>query len=258
MTVSSVENQQVLNNYINSQKSATTTTTTSSSSSPWGNFDTYLKLLSAQLSNQDPTQPMDASKFTEQLVQYAGIEQQIGTNDKLDSILKTINSNGITPLLSYVGQYIEAPAKGSLVVQNGTSKLAYTLPSEATSVKIYVKDSAGKNVATMDGLTTKGLNRVVWDGSLDSGKKATDGTYSFSLVAKNSKGETMEVTDIRNIGQVTGIETGSDGTTMLKVGSLEVSDSTVLSVFGGITTNNSGSGSNTTDNSSTDDTNTTT
>lgn len=241
MAVSSVDSSTALNNYINSQKEAASATTTTSaagaaSKEMWGNFDTYLKVLSAQLANQDPTQPMEASEFTNQLVQYAGIEQAISTNDKLESVLKIMGANGITPLLGYVGQFVEAPSEGKLVVQGGSAKMAYTLPENATSVKIYVRDDNGKVVATMDGMTDKGLNRAVWDGTLDAGGKVGDGAYSFSVVAKNSKGDNMTLEDIRIIGQVTGIETDSTGATLLKVGTLGVKDTTVLSVFGGVTT----------------------
>jgi flagellar basal-body rod modification protein FlgD len=147
--------------------------------------------------------------------------------------------------LGYVGQYIEAPSDGKLAVQNGSAKMAYTLPSEATSAKIYVKDANGKVVATMDGMTTKGLNRAIWDGTLDAGGKASDGVYSFSITAKDSKGETMKLEDIRVIGQVTGVETNASGETVLKVGSLEVKDSKVLSVFGSVASNGGSGGTKT-------------
>lgn len=239
-TVSGVDNQAVLNNYIASQKTATTAAAaTDSSTSLYGSYDTFLKILTAQLKNQDPTAPMDASEFTQQLVQYSQVEQQISTNDKLDNVLSALNSNGITPLMGYVGAYVEAPSTGKLVVQNSQAIMSYTLPEEALSTTIYVKDSSGKTVATLEGATASGLNRLVWDGTLDSGSKASDGTYSFSITAKDSAGETMELKDIRVIARVTGIETASDGSIVLKAGDLSIDDEKVDAVFANIGTSSS-------------------
>ncbi len=237
-SVSTVDGQAILDSYIASQAASATTTTTTTendaTSSLLGSYDTFLKILTTQLQNQDPTEPMDASEFTQQLVQYAEVEQQIATNDKLDSVLSALNSNGITPLITYVGAYVEATSGGELVVQSGQAMLAYTLPEEALSSTIYVKDDSGKTVATVSGATTKGLNRLVWDGKLDDGTSATDGSYKFSLVAKDNSGETMTVEDIRVIGLVTGIETESDGTVVLKAGELSLKDTDIQSVFASI------------------------
>lgn len=250
--VSSSSNSAILNNYIANQKAAaeaSSSSSTSSSSGLYSDYQTFLKILVTQLQNQDPTAPTDVSEFTSQLVQYAEVEQQINTNSKLDSVLSTINSNGITPLLSYVGSYVETESAGKLVVQNGQSIMGYTLPEEATNVKVYVRNSSGETIATLDGGTTKGLNRLVWDGSRTDGTKAADGVYSFSIAAKNSKGEAMEIEDIRVVGLVTAVETNSSGKVVLKAGDLEITDTKVDAVWAAIGT--SGGSSETTDESST-------
>lgn len=240
MSLSATSDSNLINNYISSQKAATTTTTKTTASTDKntlvGNYDTFLKILTAQLKNQDPTSPMDASEFTQQLVQYSSVEQQIATNDKLEKMLTALNSNGITPLLSYVGQYVETAADGELVVQGGTAKLAYDLPEQASNVVIAVQDSKGNVVAQINGSTAKGLNRVAWDGTLDSGEAAADGVYKFSLVSKDMSGESMTVKDTRVIGLVTGIETDSAGATTLKVGALSVKDTAIKSVFAAVAT----------------------
>jgi len=231
--MTSVENSTILNNYVSSQATATTA---KESKSLWGDFDTFLTVLTAQLKNQDPTEPMDASAFTQQLVQYAQVEQQISSNDKLDSILGTINSNGITPLLNYVGQYVEAGSTGKMVVQNSSAMMAYVLDSEATGVSISVQDDKGNSIATIDGTTTSGLNRIAWDGKLADGTTAVDGAYKFVLTAKDSAGEVMEVSDIRIIGQVSGVETDAKGKISLKMGELTLADTDIMSVFAAVGT----------------------
>lgn len=240
---SGVDNQNILNNYIASQTSTTSasaSSTSDASSSLAGSYDTFLKILTTQLQNQDPTEPMDASQFTQQLVMYSQVEQQINTNAKLDKMLSAVNSNGITPLMSYVGSYVETASSGKLVVQSGQALLAYTLPEDATSTTIYVKNSSGKTIATMSGATSSGLNRLAWDGTCDDGTTASDGTYSFSITAKDSSGSAMTLDDVRVIGRVTGIET-TDGTTVLKAGDLSISDTKVDAVFANIGSSSSSS-----------------
>jgi flagellar hook assembly protein FlgD len=127
--------------------------------------------------------------------------------------------------------YVEMPNDGNLVVQGGKLLLVITLPETALSTTLYVKDKDGDVVATVGGTTTKGLNRIVWDGKLDDGTTAPNGVYSFSITAKNSKGEAMSLDDIRVVGYVTGIETETDGTISLKAGDLSINDTAVTSVF---------------------------
>jgi flagellar basal-body rod modification protein FlgD len=238
--MTSVENAEILNNYINttSAKAAEAATATKNESL-WGNFDTFLNILTTQLQNQDPTAPVDASEFTNQLVQYAEVEQQISSNDKLDSILSTLSANGITPLLSYVGQYIETASTNKLVVQNGTAMMSYNLDDAAKSVTVSVQDTKGDVIGTIEGTTTKGLNRIAWDGKLSDGTAAPDGVYKFVLTAKDSNNETMDVSDIRIIGQVSGIETDDEGNVNLKIGSFDVDDNDILSVFAAVGTDSS-------------------
>ncbi len=246
-TVSPVDNAGLIQNYINthqtsssststSTSSASSSSSTSSSQSLWGDFTTFLKILTAQLENQDPLNATDTTAFTQQLVAFAGVEQQISTNDKLDTIITSINSNGITPLLGYVGQTVEANADNKIALQDGVAPFSYTLPAKAQSATITVKDSDGNTVATMDGSTSAGVNRVAWDGSKDDGETASDGAYKIKIEAKNSNGETMTVSDIRLIGKVTGIETNSGGTTTLSVSGITLETTDVLAVYSGITT----------------------
>jgi len=238
MAVSGVENSVILNNYIEKQKAeaaaAKAAEESDSASSLYGSYDTFLKILTAQLQNQDPTAPMDASEFTQQLVQYSQVEQQISTNDKLDNMLAALNSNGITPLMGYVGAFVEAPSDGKLIVQNGQAILSYLLPEEAISTKIFVKDSEGEPIATLTGATASGLNRLVWDGTLDDGTMAANGAYSFSITSKNKSGDTITIDDIRIIGQITGIETDGNGKVVLKAGDLSIKDTEVDAVFAGV------------------------
>lgn len=241
-TIDATANSAILNNYIANQKAvAASSSTTSSSastsiSSVTGDFNTFLKILIAQLQNQDPTNATDPNQFTQELVQFSAVEQQLNTNSKLDSILETINSNGLTPLLSYVGKYVETSTSNKLVVQDGTAQFAYSLPSSATSVSIEISDSNGDKVATLTGATESGLNRVTWNGLDGSGNQVSDGTYTMKITAKDTDGKALEVSDMRLIGRVTSVQTNSNGAATLYIGEdVSVADTAIDAVFNAAT-----------------------
>ena len=259
--VSSVSDSTILQNYINSQATAakasaattsstsgtTASTTATAISSVTGNFNTFLNILTTQLKNQDPTSATDPNQFTQELVQFSGVEQQINTNSKLDQLISVNSPNGVTPLLSYVGKTIEAPATNNqIVLQNGSAQFAYTLPSTASNVTLTMQDSTGTTVATMNGPTATGLDRVVWNGSTATGT-AADGVYTLNVAATDSSGKALTVSDVRLIGTVTSVQTDSSNATTLYVGGASVKASTVDAVFGATSSSSSnGSSSSTT------------
>lgn len=231
----------ILQSYITSQKetaanaAATTKATNATSiSSVTGNFNTFLKILTTQLKNQDPTAATDPNQFTQELVQFSGIEQQINTNSKLDQLISAANPNGITPLLSYIGKTIEASANDQIVVQGGKANCSYTLAGAAQAVTLSVVNSAGKTVATMNGSVLNGVNRIAWNGKQADGTAAPDGVYTLKVDAKDATGKAIKVSDIDLIGAVTGIQTESDGTTTLAIGGAHVKAANVKNVFTGI------------------------
>ncbi|MGE4350571.1 MAG: flagellar hook assembly protein FlgD [Bdellovibrionales bacterium] len=246
----------IISSYNASQTSAASTSSAADAaqSTLIGNYDTFLKILTTQLENQDPTDPVDASEFTNQLVMYSQVEQQIATNDKLEDVLSIMGSNSIKPLLSYLGQYTESKAGNELVVQDGTSLLSYDLPEEAQSVTLYIQDEDGDVVATVDAPTDSGMHRIAWDGTLDAGGTAEDGAYRFIISAVDSSGNTIDLDDVRVIGKVTSIETDEDGNISLMVGDLELSDEDILSVFSSIGTTDSSSTASTEEETATSET----
>ena len=94
-----------------------------------GNFNTFLKILTTQLQNQDPTSPMDTNQFTQELVEFSGVEQQLNTNSLLQQLVTASGAGGVKSLLGYVGQFVEAPANNQLLIQGGQADLSYTLAS---------------------------------------------------------------------------------------------------------------------------------
>ena len=239
--VTAASSNNILNNYIAQQNSsaASGTSGTSSSSSTssvsglGGNLNTFLKILTTQLQNQDPTAATDTNQFTAELVQFAQAEQQINTNTDLTTLINLQkSSSGVTAALGYIGKYAEAPTTNQINLQKGASEMAYNLPSAASNVTINVTDAAGNSVGTFSGPTAAGLNYITWNGIGSNGTQLADGTYKFSLSATDSGGNTLNVTDMRSVGLVTGVISNSDGTTSLQMGSgMSVTSSTIDAVY---------------------------
>ncbi|CCG42660.1 flagellar hook assembly protein FlgD [Magnetospirillum molischianum] len=208
---------------VTSTTSSTTSTSTSAKSSGLSaNYDTFLKLLCAQLKNQNPLSPTDATQFTSQLVQYSNLEQQVKTNSKLDSVLSSLSASSFTNGASYIGCVVEAAGNSVNVKSDGTVSASwnYELDSKASSVKLSVTDSAGKVVWTGSGDPAVGTHALVWNGTDSSGKAFPAGDYTLKVTALDASGAAIETsTTIK--GKVTAVSSNG-GNTMLELGGTNV------------------------------------
>lgn len=184
------------------------------------NFDTFLKLLTAQLQNQDPMEPMDASEFTQQLVQYSSVEQNIYTNKNLETLIAMQQSAGMGAAVGYIGREVEAADNSAYLASGGQAQWTYTLPTTAASVALVVRDAAGKAVYSGSGPVAAGANTVGWDGKLANGADAPAGLYRLEIVAKAADGSTLS-TPVTLRGRVTGVEM-ANGKVVLDVGGVKL------------------------------------
>lgn len=191
------------------------------------NYETFLKLLTEQLKNQDPLQPQDASEFTNQLVQFSQVEQQISSNDKLDKLISSTNQNRPIQALSYIGKVVDMQGSG-LALQDGKGQMTITLPSKAAEASVEFYDSTGVLVRSMPMPTTAGFHDLTWDGKGFGGQQVPDGFYQIKVRATDSAGESIQSL-IETSGTVTGVDM-SNGETMLIVGNMAVRPENVLSV----------------------------
>jgi len=187
--------------------------TSSSATKLSGDFNTFLRILTTQLQNQDPTNAQDTNAFTQQLVQFASVEQQINANAKLDQLINQSKTSGVTPLLNYVGRNVEVPANKSLLLQDGKAQLNYKVSDSLTGVKFSVVDSTGVTVASFTGTNTLGEQTATWDGKLANGQQLKDGTYKLTVTGIKSDGTTKDLlSSIRIVGRVDSIVSNTDGT----------------------------------------------
>ncbi len=212
-------------------KNGLTSDSSSSASRLTGDFNTFLKILTTQLQNQDPLAATDVNEFTRELVQFSGVEQQINTNKKLDSLISSSSAAGMTPLLGYVGKYIEAPAAGQIALQDGSASMSYSLPSEAQSLKVTITNSSGKTIATLDGPTSNGTHKLTWDGRSALGGTAEDGVYNMKIQALDPTGKPMTINNVTITGKATGIQTGSDGAAIISIDGIEIDSDSIRSVY---------------------------
>jgi flagellar basal-body rod modification protein FlgD len=158
------------------------------------NYDTFLVLLTAQLQNQDPLAPMDSTQFTEQLVMFSQVEQQIRTNEQLTGLVAQYQAASAGAALSYLGKdaIIEAD---ETYLAGGEANWAYRLPEAATSMTISVKDMQGRTIyETTAAPRTGGEHLFTWNGARTDGTSATDGVYQIVIDARGADGEAITPT----------------------------------------------------------------
>lgn len=185
-------------------------TTGASSKTLSADMNTFLKLLTTQLQYQDPLDPMDASEYTNQLVQYSNVEQAIQTNSKLDNLLNLSIYNLGVQAAGYVGKTVQA--LGDIMpLDGGVSKATYTLSKNVQECTITVKDADGKVVYSTTGENTAGAHDFVWDGKNTAGEQMPDGAYQIVVDTKVANGETAASVTTTVFGRVTGVASDDTG-----------------------------------------------
>lgn len=184
-----------------------------------GNFDTFLTLLTAQLKNQDPLSPMDSAQFTQQLVQFSSVEQQINSNKNLESLISLTKSNATNSAVSYLGHDVTI-TDGTSGLSDGAANWNYSLDTAASTNALVVTDAKGKAVFATRGETGAGAHDFSWNGRDSSGAKLPDGTYKLIVSAQGSDGSAVKSTTTSH-GLVSEVDlTGTEP--MLLIGSMSV------------------------------------
>ena len=188
-------------------------------------FSQFLTLLTVQLQNQDPLSPMDTTEFTNQLVAFTGVEQQINTNQKLDNLVALNLGSSFSSAQNYVGKDISY-VSSEFSYTGEPASMRYSLASSASTSKINILNSSGDVVYTTDAATTAGAHNFVWNGETNSGLPASPGTYEIAVAAADGDENAIKTNTVVN-GRVRGVET-QDGSIYLLVGERAVALSNVL------------------------------
>lgn len=194
-----------------------------------GNFTQFLTLLTTQLKNQNPLSPMDTNQFTQQLVQFAQVEQQLKSNDRLDSIASSARNSEAASLSSYIGKSITTDG---ITSELGSSGATWSLsPPRATSkATITISDSKNNVVGIQTQPLSAGTQSFSWDGRTSSGLKAPAGLYTIKVDAVDASGQKV-IVDTAVSGKVDGIDLAGSAPALM-VGKNRVTTSAIKQVSG--------------------------
>jgi flagellar basal-body rod modification protein FlgD len=158
-----------------------------------GNFQTFLQMLTTQLQNQNPLDPLDTNQFTQQLVQFASVEQQLKTNDQLSTLVSLQQTTQATQALGFVGK--TAVVNGSTAaLTNSSATWGLNVPTAAT-VNITIANSSGQSVYTGSYSANAGNNQpFTWNGLDNNGTQWPDGQYTMTATAVDGSGNSVGVT----------------------------------------------------------------
>lgn len=191
------------------------------------NFDTFLQLLTTQLKNQNPLDPLDTNQFTQQLVQFSGIEQQLKTNEYLQAMMTSTQNANNAQAVSYIGK--EVTTSGVQAdLKDGKATWAFNLKDKSDNVTVTIKDDKGNTVYTHKGAAEAGVGTFTWDGVGSDGKKRLQGTFSIQVDARNATNGVIPVVT-EGTGKVTSVDFSGDEPVLL-VGSARIKLSSVVSV----------------------------
>ena len=191
--------------------------------------DEFLRLLIAQLKNQDPLSPMENTEFTAQMAQFSSLEQLFNVNDNLES-LQTLNAAvANTQALALIGKEIQAEGDSVYVVGGKASGLVFNLGEQAVRVNIHITDASGNVIRTVyRGAMSGGMQEVAWDGKSDGGGSLTDGLYGYVVDAVNATGEQVD-SDSFMSGVVEAVSM-DNGVTYVHIGDTKVMITEIIEV----------------------------
>jgi flagellar basal-body rod modification protein FlgD len=157
-----------------------------------GNFQSFLTLLTTQLQNQNPLDPLDTNQFTQQLVEFAGVQQQLNTNDSLATLVSLQQTAQSTQALGFVGK--TAVVDGSTATMTNSSATWDLSVPKDSNVSISITNSTGQTVFSGSYTVTAGNNQpFVWDGKGTDGTQWPDGQYKMTATGTDTSGNSVAI-----------------------------------------------------------------
>ncbi len=157
-----------------------------------GDFDAFLQILTTQLQNQNPLDPLDTNQFTQQLVQFAGVEQSIKQNENLEALIQMSAASTATAATSFIGKKVMIQSTVQ-TLEDGKAEWSYYSSGQATGATYTIRDEDGNTVWTETKDVRSGRNPYVWNGRDNDGNRVDDGDYSLTIEATDENGDTMQI-----------------------------------------------------------------
>lgn len=190
-----------------------------------GDFETFLRMLTTQLQNQDPLNPMESTDFAVQLATFSGVEQQVRTNSLLGEILSGSSGGGLGQLSGWIGRDVRTIAP---VWFDGDPLTLQIAPKDgADEVNLIVLDGQGRELSR-ESIGT-GPGEADWQGLDDEGAARPDGFYQFHLESMKD-GAVIGTSAVASYSRVIGVELSNTGPMLVLEGgnALSVDEVTAL------------------------------
>lgn len=166
----------------------------------------FLNLLMAQVTHQDPLNPMDSQGMMDQLTSMGSLEQLVNLNKELGTLNATQRDIAQSNIYTFLDKDVRIQGGQAQVTAGKPSELGFQLPREASSVQVFITDADGKAVRSLDlGQTAKGNHNTAWDGRDSGGEQVADGTYRYTVAAKAPDEQSIPV-DLFMQGKVSGVK----------------------------------------------------
>ena len=159
-----------------------------------GNFNTFLKLLTTQLQNQDPLSPLDTNQFTQQLVEFASVEQQVNMNTNLQTLISMQQTSASLQALQLVGANVTINSNTATLSKatGSPATWGFSSPSPATGA-VTITSATGQVALTGTISLTAGSQSYTWNGQGNNGVTWPDGNYTLSINAVGANGQPVTV-----------------------------------------------------------------
>lgn len=188
--------------------------------------DTFLRLLTTQLSNQDPTSPMENEQFLSQLAQFSSLEQMMGMQATMQAVYTGIQALNNASMASLLGTEVTVASDTFQVPERAEGdsfdkELSWEAPNDLTEARLVITDETGTVVRTVDLGAIPAEGGYAWDGTDNDGNPVPAGTYSFKVTGNDADGERV-IAATRLTGTVDGMDY-STGTPQPSVDGVPVS-----------------------------------
>jgi flagellar basal-body rod modification protein FlgD len=180
-------------------------------------YDMFLRLMTAQLKNQDPLQPLDGTEFVAQLAQFSGVEQQIKTNERLDSLLGALTRSAAEVSLGFLGRTVETASSAVELEAGAPAPFAFEVAQPAKKAVAVVTNADGVEVRKFDvDATLPGRTEAVWDGLDGIGSPASPGVYTIRIQIYDEAGKkVIEELPTLTRGRVVEARIGADSSMLV-------------------------------------------
>ncbi|NIJ20824.1 flagellar basal-body rod modification protein FlgD [Sphingomonas naasensis] len=213
---------------VNSATTVADAKTAAASTKINADFDMFLKLLTTQMQNQDPLDPMDTAQYTQQLVQYSQVEQSIEQTKTLKEMLSAFGTQNLMQASALIGAQVETNSEISGLSAATPAQWTWSATREVASMTGTITDEKGKVVDTFPIDTSGTSGAFTWDGTTSNGKKVDPGLYKLELEGKDASGTAVSAT-AHAFGKVTDVEL-DNGSVQLTINGLQVASGDLLRV----------------------------